>query len=318
MADTYVQSFSHLKGRPKEQQALEMLKKIASLVKPIMRKHNWVLPVLCEFFPAQSNLLEDPRTFTTAHFPDTFMELEEVVGTMLHELTHNVHGPHDDKFYKFLSGLQDEYDALQRSGYAGEGFYSKGNRLGANVSHDLPPHLARTKALEAAEKRRKVTAVLGSGGRLGGGGSNSRLSPREQAARAAERRARDEKACGVGELALQEADKAAKESVVHEVIDLTEDSDDVQIVEKPRSAVSGKSATARPRPRIPIQPVLPQEWICLVCTLINAAASTHCEVCATQRPQDKSSGWSCLTCGATDMPHEFWSCRLCGSIKTTS
>lgn len=100
------------------------------------------------------------------------------------QLTHNVHGPHDDNFYKFLSGLQDEYDALKRSGYAGEGFFSPGQRLGTNVSHDLPPHLARLKALDAAEKRRQVSRILGNAGghRLGGGRLGRNLSPSQMAA----------------------------------------------------------------------------------------------------------------------------------------
>ena len=97
------------------------------------------------------------------------------------QLTHNVHGPHDDKFYKFLSGLEDEYDALRRSGYAGEGFHSEGKRLGASVSHDLPPHLARQKAAEAAEKRKQIGAVLQGSGRLGGAPRGNK-SPRELAA----------------------------------------------------------------------------------------------------------------------------------------
>ena len=100
------------------------------------------------------------------------------------QLTHNVHGPHDGKFYKFLAGLEVEYDALQRSGYAGEGFFSPGHRLGVGVSHDLPPHLARVRALEAAERRRKTETLTKSGGRLGGRSSAlENLSPRELAAR---------------------------------------------------------------------------------------------------------------------------------------
>lgn len=55
--------------------------------------------------------------------------------------------------------------------------------MGANVSHDLPPHLARLKALEAAEKRKQTTRILGSGGRLGGRTANAQgMSPRELAA----------------------------------------------------------------------------------------------------------------------------------------
>jgi DNA-dependent metalloprotease WSS1 len=79
--------------------------------------------------------------------------------------------------------LEEEYEALQRSGYAGEGFYSKGHRVGENISHDLPPHLAKAKALEAAEKRRKIGVMLGGGGRLGGRGAARRgMTPRELAA----------------------------------------------------------------------------------------------------------------------------------------
>lgn len=52
-----IQSFTHLKGRSKADQALPLLQRIASLVKPIMRKHGWVLPVLAEFFPESSNLV---------------------------------------------------------------------------------------------------------------------------------------------------------------------------------------------------------------------------------------------------------------------
>ena len=92
-----------------------------------------------------------------------------------------MHGPHDDKFYKYLAGLEDEYTALRTAGYDGEGFHAQGRRLGTNVSHDLPPHLARQKALEAAEKRRNVSVVLGRGGRLGGGPTSNK-SPRELAA----------------------------------------------------------------------------------------------------------------------------------------
>lgn len=94
-----------------------------------------------------------------------------------------MHGPHDEKFYKFLAALEDEYDALQRSGYAGEGFFSSGHRLGAGVSHDLPQHLARLKALQAAETRRHANSVLGGGGRLGGRTTALQgMSPRELAA----------------------------------------------------------------------------------------------------------------------------------------
>ncbi|KAJ7654167.1 WLM domain-containing protein [Mycena rosella] len=348
--DSFVNSYTHLKGRPKEERALPMLQRIASLVKPIMRKHSWVLPVLAEFFPAQDNLIDVNRgqkillRLRPAHAPETFYEEEDVVQTMLHELTHNVHGPHDDKFYKFLSGLQDEYDALQRSGYAGEGFFSKGHRVSADVSHDLPPHLARAKALESAEKRRQTALMLGNGGRLGGRINAANLTPRELAAQAAERRARDEKACGSGEMAEREAEKAAKESVEHKAIDLTDsdsDSDDSDVV---ILDVPGPSKLAIPqskkvavstaaRPIAAIKPPAPRalkaktsrppkkpcvEWTCRVCTLLNSPLVLQCDACLAHRPPDEAIGWACLACGETGMPPDFWTCRACGKMKLTS
>ncbi|KAA1469628.1 WLM-domain-containing protein [Dentipellis sp. KUC8613] len=357
MSETFVLSFTHLKGRPKADQALPLLQRIASLVKPIMRKHGWKLPVLAEFFPESPNLLgmnvnggqKILLRLRPASVPDTFYPEEDLIGTMLHELTHNVHGPHDDKFYKFLAELEEEYEALQRSGYAGEGFHSKGNRLGQNVSHDLPPHLARQRALEAAEKRRKIGAVLGSGGRLGGGSlARSGLSPRQLAALAAERRANDEKACGSGDAAEKEAKKAAEDSIQDDVIDLTGDSDDDVILVDGPARVAGPSKVAvrqskaaaasavlpakklpstakRPPTRPPSQTHPAPEsssgdsaWSCTACTLINDAAAFKCEACLTPRPTETAAGWTCTVCGERGINHQFWTCTFCGSVKTES
>lgn len=43
--------------QPDPARALATLERIASLVKPIMRKHSWTLPVLAEFFPDDPSLL---------------------------------------------------------------------------------------------------------------------------------------------------------------------------------------------------------------------------------------------------------------------
>jgi hypothetical protein len=58
--DVWVLSYEHLKGLPKPDQALTLLQRIASRVKPIMRKHAWRLPVLAEFLPDNPGLLGAP------------------------------------------------------------------------------------------------------------------------------------------------------------------------------------------------------------------------------------------------------------------
>lgn len=55
--DPLVFSFSHLKEFPREKDAIHTLKKIASLVKPIMRARGWTVRELAEFYPEQHNLL---------------------------------------------------------------------------------------------------------------------------------------------------------------------------------------------------------------------------------------------------------------------
>ncbi|KAH7886200.1 WLM domain-containing protein [Phlebopus sp. FC_14] len=346
MSDTFVQSFTHLKGMPKAERALPMLQRVASLVKPIMRKRGWVLPVLSEFFPDSPNLvdikamigLSAHQQLRPAWAPDTFYEEDQVVRVMLHEagykLTHNVHGPHDEHFYKYLAGLEDEYDALQRSGYAGEGFFSRGQRLGTGVSHNVPPHFARIKALEAAEKRRKTEVLTSGGGRLGGRlGTLKNLSPRELAARAAERRKRDEIECGSGSVALREAAKAAKDSVESKIIiDLTGDDESTPVAAGSSGSHTGTSlkpptVSQADRSQPPTQRTsnnrksdtsTTAQWTCIVCTLINEPLALQCGACLAERPQDTLTGWTCLSCGESGMPHEFWSCQFCGAIKKQS
>lgn len=55
--DALVLNYSHLRGLPREDQALHMLKKVASLVKPLMRQRGWKVGELAEFWPDQQNLL---------------------------------------------------------------------------------------------------------------------------------------------------------------------------------------------------------------------------------------------------------------------
>lgn len=52
-----IQAFTHLKKKSKPDEALALLKRVASLVKPIMKDHGWSLPCLAEFFPTNPGLL---------------------------------------------------------------------------------------------------------------------------------------------------------------------------------------------------------------------------------------------------------------------
>lgn len=55
--DALILSYSHLVDFPRASDALQILKKVASLVKPIMRARGWKVRELAEFYPDQANLL---------------------------------------------------------------------------------------------------------------------------------------------------------------------------------------------------------------------------------------------------------------------
>lgn len=170
-------TYEHLAGLPRSDAALTMLRKVASIVKPIMRKRGWRVQVLAEFLPAEQNLLglninKGYKICIRLRYhnnPDLFLPLEQVVDTMLHELSHNVWGDHDSRFHALWDELRDEHETLVRKGYTGEGFLGEGKKLGGRGGRMPPQHEMRRLAQASAEKRKvQGTLSAGSGRRLGG------------------------------------------------------------------------------------------------------------------------------------------------------
>lgn len=193
-----VSNYEHLADKRRAPEALQALRKIASLVKPLMRQRNWRVGTLAEFYPSENNLLGlntnsgmriDLR-LRHAGDENQFLPIEQVVDTMLHELAHIVQGPHDQHFYALWDKLRDEHQALAMKGYTGEGFLGQGNRLGGRR---MPLNEARRKARAAAERRK--TLSTGSGQRLGGQGIMRGQDPRAIIAAAVERRKKIEEGC---------------------------------------------------------------------------------------------------------------------------
>ncbi|KAL8774734.1 MAG: hypothetical protein Q9209_000673 [Squamulea sp. 1 TL-2023] len=216
--DPLVSEYQHEKTRPREAEALQTLRKVASLVKPIMRQRGWRVGILTEFYPPEQNLLglnwnRGQKICLRLRYPGDerqFLPLESVVDTMLHELCHNVHGPHNEAFHNLWNQLRDEHESLLRKGYTGEGFLSTGHKLGGSTQR-IPMHEAQRRARAAAEKRRILTA--GSGQKLGGSGVRRGTDIRKVIADAAQRRIDIMRGCA-------DTDTAR----VREIVDLTEKS----------------------------------------------------------------------------------------------
>ena len=199
--DPLITEYSHEAHRPRAPDALQTLRRVASLVKPLMRQRGWRVYILAEFWPNEKNLLglnhnHGEKICLRLRYPHDerqFLPMEDVVDTMLHELAHIAHGPHDAKFHALWNQLREEHEQLVRKGYTGEGFLSEGKQLGGRR---IPIDEARRRARAAAEQRRTRTA--GSGQKLGGAPVRRGADIRKVIADAATRRATVTKGCGSG------------------------------------------------------------------------------------------------------------------------
>lgn len=242
---------------------------------------------------------------------------------MLHELCHIVRGPHDAQFYKLLDELNKEMDELIAKGFRGDGFEAPGRRVGEGVSHDVPPHVARQKALEAAQKRMRFNGWIGteqSGQKLGGSGDLKSLervlNPGQLAAMAAEKRAAQDRIwCGSDEHAADgtvDTDNGALEPSrpssssssrappAQSANDGVRTERNAQPEErKSKPPRSGKGSTpvinldsdeedglssATLAKRLPKKRPPDGRWACNVCTLESDETNLDCAACGTPRP----------------------------------
>lgn len=199
--DAHFDAYEHLKHLPREQEALHMLRKAASLVKPMMRKRGWKVQTLAEFLPDDPRLLGLNVNRTERilirlryhHDSRQFLPVEQITDTLLHELSHIVWGPHDQNFHNLWNELRTEHESLVSKGYTGEGFLSEGHKLGGKR---IPLDEMRRQARIAAEKRRSLNK--GSGQKLGGKPTLRGVDMRKVIADAATRRNTITKGCASG------------------------------------------------------------------------------------------------------------------------
>lgn len=311
--DPLVLTYVHLAKMPRASEALHTLKKIASLVKPIMRARGWKVRELAEFYPQQQNLLglnvdRGRKICLRLRYPGDqtqFMPLESVLDTMLHELCHIVHGPHNSEFHALWDRLRDEQQGLMMKGYTGEGFLSEGRRLGGAR---LPPHEARRLAREAAEKRRRQPSGTGPGVRLGGGSApRPGQDMRRAMADAAERRKKTLEGCATGNLSegqmrdvadtatrngfrtQAEEDEANEVAIAQAMWELAQEEGNPRQVSAATSTTASSSSGRRDDDAVDPPPSqgegskVGDSWACRVCTLHNPISFLCCEVCGAER-----------------------------------
>ncbi|KAF2682514.1 WLM-domain-containing protein [Lentithecium fluviatile CBS 122367] len=201
--DAHFDAYEHLKHLPREGEALHMLRKAASMVKPMMRKRGWKVGTLAEFLPDEPQLLGLNINRTERilirlryhHDSRQFLSMEQVTDTLLHELSHIVWGPHDNNFHNLWNELRDEHQSLIAKGYTGEGFLTQGKKLGGKR---VPLDEMRRQARIAAEKRKASTNQNEGGRRLGGQPIAKGIDMRKVIADAAKRRNSITEGCASG------------------------------------------------------------------------------------------------------------------------
>lgn len=188
--------------------------------------------------------------------------------------------------------MSDELDQLILTGQKGySAFDGVGHKLGGHTGLPLSTLDVKNRALAAAEQRRQVQRVmLPTGGvRLGGSTSNQlekSLTPKEMAARAAERRLRDQKWCG----GLQQEES-------------TGDNESAVIVLHDDTTHSGRK---RARDQDDDQGTLTKRhqstWICALCTFENQELVLACAMCLSERTNaayttdNNNNSWACPQC----------------------
>lgn len=199
-----IHKWQELKTYKNRAAALDTLTRIANQVEPIMHQRHWKVGLLVEFFPKDRQLLglnvnhgmKVCVRLRPYNDPESFLDYDSILGTLLHELVHIVRGPHDAQFYKLLDELRSECDYLIFKGIhslAPQPFTGKGVVL-APSSTTVPRHQARDAAARAAQRRLQLTHPAST---LGGDTSLYKTNlPRKMAAEAAIRRAEDNKWCG--------------------------------------------------------------------------------------------------------------------------
>lgn len=199
-----IQKIGSLKRYPDQEHANSLLHEVVKLVAPIIHENKFKVGTLCEMFPKNPNLLglnvnrgQKILIRLRYHSNDRlFYPMGDIIGTFLHELTHNIHGPHDNKFYKFLDKLQERFEQIQMGGIS-SGYFCEEQTLGSkfNANGLLTIREKRLKALGKGIFKAEVRKL---GSLATRGETTQRPKNLKQAIlAAAERRQKDSKWCSL-------------------------------------------------------------------------------------------------------------------------
>lgn len=222
---------------PDRDYANSLLHDAVKQLAPLIHEYNFKVELLCEMFPKSENLLglnvnkgrKIMLRLRHHHNERLFLPMSDILGTFLHELTHNVHGAHDKNFYDYLSKLEKRFDEI-RYGNVHSNYRCEENRLGfGRLQSGVVDVRAKRIATLSKTGFKAETKVLGPASAIH---KPRTPTPREARLGAALRRLEDSKHCHSDRDQQSEAPDEKDLNIVELDEDFEIDSDsDVEVVE---------------------------------------------------------------------------------------
>ncbi|EPX70841.1 ubiquitin/metalloprotease fusion protein [Schizosaccharomyces octosporus yFS286] len=172
-ASSYTFNRFEVLNYPFKERALQYLERLRddAGIQRIMNTHRWTVPLLSEMDPAE-HTQHDSKTLGLNHNHgahielrlrtdryDGFRDYKTVKSTLIHELSHNVHGEHDASFWELFRQLTKEAEAADLLSKPGSYVSEQATYVPQNnetTDEDQRDH-KRDILLAAAERRRNAS-----------------------------------------------------------------------------------------------------------------------------------------------------------------
>jgi hypothetical protein len=276
-----------LSGMPNPALAKDLLERLRLATKVVVAKRKWRVPVLKEFYPKNGGLLglnvnggqSIMIRLREARDQFTFLPWHSLLGTLVHELTHNEIGAHSAEFYKMMETVYDEVEASSGStgslwgpkvpqapkyNFDGPSARLGGGQLARKVGTSKED--VRKLAAEAALRRIEGGGNNAGGHILGGSDITATKSRKQLFLEAEERRRQDQDGCSVV--------KAPKD-IVNTLVAQDTGSDVRRVV--PSS--SSSNSNSKGRAALAVDDKAESQWLCQVCMEQNTSAASVCAWC---------------------------------------
>lgn len=351
--DILIYRVQHLTQFKNSDIGAKTIERVANIMKPLLREHNWRVGMLSEFLPKDGGLLGlNCNAGATIHIrmrhhsdPNQFMPFEQIMDTALHEMCHNTFGPHDESFHKMWDQMRDEYWHLMQTGFTGNYFTGRGHYVGGKVTKTEARRIARAEAAKNAPKGLEPI------NRKLGGAPPPRIRSRGEMAdkivQAAEKRMG--RICGSGRKSPEQRQLVADAAKNARVIEIDDDENEAAIQqafmelaqqEREREAKAKYGGSGRSRdeamiipesspakafdpgsraydaPKAPIWDTMVEDdprWECKACTMLNQPTSNICEACETPATRIDPSLQAKQKQALDDAKR--WECKVCTKLN---